>query len=150
MKFSYLWRDTQEADEIIITSHPVNKKQLLKIEKWLDQEPELLVTNPLNNRKIKVAVSEIESIEAMGHMSRVSLKNNGDYFLQRRIKEVESLKLANFARINQSVVINLACIDSFEASDHAKLLLYTKGDKEYVVSRYYAKQIKERLAWLKN
>lgn len=145
MKLNYLWRDTQPIDEIIITSHPVNKKQLLKAENWLNHESELVLINPLNNRKVKVFLSEIESIEAMGHLSRVYLTDQTEYFLQQRLKEAEALKLPNFARINQSAIINLTCIKSFEASDNAKLLLYTKGGKEYMVSRYYGKQIKERL-----
>ncbi|MCS8617997.1 LytTR family transcriptional regulator DNA-binding domain-containing protein [Latilactobacillus curvatus] len=49
-------------------------------------------------------------------------------------------------RINNTTILNLQQVANFAVGSNVRLVVYTQSGRQYIVSRYYAKQIKE---WLK-
>lgn len=145
MKIYYSWQEEQPADEIIIRSNPINKEQVHLVEEALKKSETVAVINPLNNRTVILALTEIERIDSFGHLCKVFTEEQQEFLLQKRLKEVEQLNFANFQRINNSTVLNISKVSSFAAGEHARLEIYTKKNQKYIVSRHYAKLIKERV-----
>lgn len=146
MKLNFYWEEKQATNRVDIFSHPINQKQVSKIKELFNQT--LLLTEPSNNRKKVIPIDEIESIISLGHLSKVTLINQENYFYDKRLKELHYLEELHFNQINQSTIINLNQISSFQAEKHARLELITKSNQHYIVSRHYTKQLKERLLCL--
>ncbi|WP_420167129.1 LytTR family DNA-binding domain-containing protein [Bacillus coahuilensis] len=91
-------------------------------------------------------MQQIEVITSLGHLSKVILSNQEEYLLDMRLKELKQFEANGLFRINNSTILNLSQISSFRSGDYARLEVYTKNDKKYLVSRHYAKLIKERLS----
>lgn len=146
MKLNFYWEEKQSTNRVDIFSHPINQKQVSKIKELFNQT--LLLTEPSNNRKKVIPVDEIEAIISLGHLSKVTLINQENYFYDKRLKELRYLEELHFNQVNQSTIINLNEISSFQAEKHARLELITKSNQHYIVSRHYTKQLKERLLCL--
>lgn len=150
MKFNFTWSKEIASDEVLITANPSNKTKILEIQQHFDQENELLVLDPRNNRSKKIDLMEVVTFEAMGHVAKVSLDNQQHYIIQKRLKELTFLEKAGFHRINNSQILNLQQVESFGLGEHARLEVFTKTNQHYIVSRHYAKTIKERLSCANN
>lgn len=150
MNINFTWVKEKALNEIDIFANPENKPRLLHLEKHLNQEQDILVIDPKNNRSVKLPLHQIESFETMGHLVKVNLLNQQNYLMQKRLKELINLEKENFYRINNSQILNLSSIQSFQLGEHARLEVQTKTDTTYVVSRHYAKNIKERLSCSNN
>lgn len=146
MKINYSWDITYKTDEVAIQANPVNKKIIQQIENYLIQEPQLEVINPKNERKMKLAYSQIQTIEAMDHLSKVYTQDNKVYYTKGRLKELEKLSNYGIIRINNSTMLNLREIQSFKSGKYSRLEVLTKNMQVHLVSRHYAKQIKEELS----
>ena len=145
MKLNITYSEEKNQEEIEIISHPSNQSFLNQLTKNFNQPQTLIVTQPSNNRQKIIAISDIEAITALGHLSKVTLTNQESYFYSKRIKELTFLNQHNLYQINQSTFINLMCVTSFQVEKHARLEILTHSQTSYIVSRHYVKQIKERL-----
>jgi len=135
MKINFHWNNEKAIDEVDLISHPHNKEQL---------------THPSNNRKQLIPISQIEAITSLGHLTKVLTIENEFFFLNNRLKELNYLEDNGLYQINQSTLINLKEIKLFQTEKHARLELITKTNQHYLVSRHYAKKIKERLLCTNN
>lgn len=145
MKFSYIWKNDKPASEIDIISHPSNKEFLSTFELRFFQSMTLNATDFKTNRQVKIELSNIEVIEASGHFTKIFLLDGTKLLLNKILKELSYLESFGLVRINNSMILNLNQIHSFASGAHARLEVITKQQNKYVVSRYYAKSIKEKL-----
>lgn len=146
MKFNYVWEAEKKLDEIDLISHPQNKKILERLQKNFQEGHSLTAVDPLTNRNRLVQIDEIEAISAMGHMSKVTLVDQSELFLTKKLKELVYLETLDLYRVNNSTILNLGCVQSFSSGEHARIEVKTLADNSYLVSRHYAKLIKERLS----
>lgn len=147
MKLNFIWDKKQEMDQVDIKAHPVNKEKLESLKQGLYSSMTLSVQNPKNNRKLRIDIQQVEVIVSLGHLSKTILVSKEEYILQKRLKELQTLEENGFFRINNSTILNLSQVDSFSSSEYARLEVFTKNNNRYLVSRHYAKLIKERLLW---
>lgn len=145
MKFNYSWFESYATNEIGITLHPNNRHLKKKIEASIRFENQLLVIDPSNERQMKLDFDRIFMIEAMDNLSKVYTTDNEIYFVKGRLKEFEKYRSLGIFRINNSVILNISQISSFKSGDYARLEVYTKDEQIFIVSRHYAKQIREAL-----
>lgn len=145
MKLNIIWNKQKEKDCIDIISHPINQKLVTSWQNQWQQTTTLQAIQPTNQRTLLVALTEIEAIETMGHMSKIRLLSGNDLWLQKKLKELTYLESSGFYRINNSTILNIQQISAFSAGKHARLEVFTKNHQRYIVSRHYAKQIKEHL-----
>ncbi|MDT2436585.1 LytTR family DNA-binding domain-containing protein [Enterococcus avium] len=150
MNINFTWVKEKALNEIDIFANPENRAKLERLEKLLQQEQEIVAIDPKNNRSIKLPLDQIVSFETMGHLVNVHLINQQNYLMQKRLKELVTLESQNFYRINNSQILNLSCVQSFQLGEHARLEVHTKTDSTYIVSRHYAKKIKEELSCSNN
>ena len=145
MKLNFIWDKKQEMDEVEIKAHPVNKEKLEPLKQELCSSQMFNVQNPKNNRKLRIDIQQVEVIVSLGHLSKIISASKEEYLLQKRLKELLTLEANGFFRINNSTILNLSQVASFRSSDHARLEVFTKNNNKYLVSRHYAKLIKEKL-----
>lgn len=145
MKINYTWKKSYSSEEIGVILNPLNEHLKANLEKNLLDSPMLEVFNSSNNRKTSISCLSVFSIEAMGHLSIVRTVDNKTFYVKGRLKEFEYLEEFYIRRISNSVLLNLSQIESFNATKYACLEVQTKLGETYIVSRHYAKQIKEKL-----
>ncbi len=146
MKLIFNWDRERTIDEIEIISNPVHKEKLASLKDRLFSDKTLNVQNPKNNRKLRIDIQQVEVIESLGHLTKIVLANNEEYLHEKRLKELQDLEANGLYRINNSTILNLSQVTSFKSGKHARLEVFTKNNKKYLVSRHYAKMIKERLS----
>ncbi|MFP7473448.1 LytTR family DNA-binding domain-containing protein [Niallia taxi] len=146
MKLNFIWDKNKELDEVDIKAHPINKDKLETIKQVLGSSITLNVQNPKNNRKLRIDIQQVEVIVSLGHLSKTILASKEEYLLQKRLKELQTLEANGFFRINNSTILNLSQVASFRSSEFARLEVFTKNNNKYLVSRHYAKLIKEKLS----
>ncbi|GCF94375.1 hypothetical protein NRIC_22660 [Enterococcus florum] len=144
MIFNYIWQQEKAVNEIDVISHPFNREKLKQLEQTLQHSTTISVIDPKNNRTKLLAVPLIETITAMGHQSKICTTAGERFFLSKKLKELGDLEQQQLFRINNSTILNLTHAASFAAGQHARLEVQTKTGNTYIVSRHYAKQIKER------
>lgn len=81
----------------------------------------------------------------MAHLSKVTTINHEIFYTQGPLKQFEALKNTTLIRINNGTIINLALIISFNNGKYARLEVQTKT-RAFIVSRHYAKQLKEKMS----
>ncbi|MCL1698323.1 MULTISPECIES: LytTR family DNA-binding domain-containing protein [unclassified Lysinibacillus] len=145
MKFNYIWKNNQPSSEIEIISNPSNKELLSTIEQRFFQSITLSATDFKTNRQVMIELKDIEAIEASGHFTKIFLINGTELLLNKILKELSYLESFGLVRINNSMILNLNQIHSFASGSHARLEVITKQQNKYIVSRHYAKSIKEKL-----
>lgn len=146
MKLNFIWDKKQEINKVDIKAHPVNKDKLETLKQGICTDVTLNVQNLKNNRKLRIDIHQIEVIVSLGHLSKILLASKEEYLLQKRLKELQTLEANGFFRINNSTILNLSQVASFRSSEYARLEVFTKNDNKYLVSRHYAKLIKEKLS----
>ncbi|MFJ5763799.1 LytTR family DNA-binding domain-containing protein [Lysinibacillus sp. NPDC093210] len=145
MKFNYIWKNKQSTSEIDIISNPSNKELLLTFEQHFSQPIKLSATDFKTNRQVMIDLNNIEAIEASGHFTKIFLVDGTELLLNKILKELAYLESFRLVRINNSMILNLNQIHSFASGSHARLEVITKQQHKYIVSRHYAKSIKEKL-----
>lgn len=150
MNINFTWVKEKALNEIDIFANPENRIVLERLEQQLQQEREILAIDPKNNRSVKIQLDQILSFETMGHLVKIYLLNQQEYILQKRLKDLTDLENLNFYRINNSQILNLNAVHSFQLGEHARLEVHTKTGSTYVVSRHYSKKIKEKLSCSNN
>lgn len=145
MKFNFHWNATKDTNQVDLISHPDNKELLHSLENYINKDRTLLVTHPSSGRHQVIQVSDIESVTSLSHLSKITLKNQDSFFYSKRLKELSFLESYDLFQINQSTLINLREIKLFQTEKYARIELITKSNQHYMVSRHYAKTIKEKL-----
>lgn len=141
----FKWDWKQAIDKATVTLHPSNKKYIGKITRSFNFENQIEVIHPKNKRKLKIDGSQIYLIEAMDELSKLYTVNNQIYYIKGRLKDLESLSLKNLIRINNSTILNINQVTEFKTAKYARIEVHTKNAECFIVSRHYAKKVKE---WL--
>jgi len=145
MKFNFIWKNNKSSSEIEIISNPSNKELLSTFEQQFFQSITLSATDFKTNRQVMIELNNIEVIEASGHFTKIFLIDGTELMLNKILKELSYLESFGLVRINNSMILNLNQIRSFASGSHARLEVITKQQNTYIVSRHYAKSIKEKL-----
>ncbi|WP_125566641.1 LytTR family DNA-binding domain-containing protein [Companilactobacillus insicii] len=145
MKINFEWDDSYSISEVGIKLNPKKRELKDKLKNFLSDKTHIEVINPKNNRRFLLSCSQILSIEAMDNLSKVYTTNNEIFYTNVRLKKLEEITNANLFRINNSVILNLAEVIDFNTGKYARLEVHTKGNQSFIVSRYYAKRLKEEL-----
>jgi len=146
LKINHIWNNSKNIDEIDLISHSKNKATLQKIETCLNKGIQINVIEIKNNRTVLIHTSDIEVITSLGHMSQVLTFEGNKYYLNKRLKELTYLEKESLFKINQSTILNLETIVKFNVEQHSRLTVTTTNKNNYLISRHYAKNIKERLS----
>lgn len=150
MKIYHSWDEKMTLNEVNIRIHPVNKNIVQRIEKVLKEDSAVEVINPKNERMVIIDCSSIYLIEAMDHLSKLITIDDEVFYIKGRLKDLEGKLQKKVLRINNSTLLNINEIESFKNGNHARLEVHTKNQQVHIVSRHYAKNIKEELKCLKN
>ncbi|MBL3530298.1 LytTR family transcriptional regulator [Companilactobacillus zhachilii] len=145
MKVNFNWDALYSLTEIGMQLNPQNYHLKNKLESFLSDRVHIEVINPKNERRSLLDCSQILSIEAMDSLSKVYTINNEVFYTKGRLKNFEILEGTNLFRINNNVVINLAEVTGFKTGKYAQLEVFTKEQQVFIVSRHYAKKLKEEL-----
>lgn len=146
LKINNIWSDLKSIDEIDIVSHPKNEKTIDRIEAYLKKGTQINVLEIKTNRIVLIQVSEIESIILIGHISQVLTLEGYNYYLNKRLKDLSYLQSESLFKVNQSTILNLETIVKFNVEQHSRLMVTTNSKNDYLISRHYAKNIKEKLS----
>ena len=141
----FKWDLKQAIDKATITLHPDNKKYASKITRSFNFKDQVEVINAKNERRLKIDISQIYLIEAMDHLSKLYTVNNQVYYIRGRLKDLEKLALKNLMRINNSTILNMDQVTEFKKATYARIEVHTKNAESFIVSRHYAKKVKEGL-----
>lgn len=140
------WVDVLPLNELHLSANPENRNEVEKIISGLVTKEVLQLINPVNNRNVKVEFSKIISIESYTQMSIVRVfEERQEYYINKRLKELDFLNRFGLFRVNNSVMINIKNVQSFQVIENARMDVVMKDNSSYVVSRHYAKKIKEEL-----
>lgn len=145
MKFDYQWDSGFDPVTIRLTGHPRNREWLQRMISKLTDGERLTVVDPRNQRTYKLGYNEIVVIEALDRQSRVQTITGRIYYVNGRLKAIVGLSNHGLVRINRSTILNLEHVVSFGTEKYARLIVEVDDGRQYVVSRHYAKQIREVL-----
>lgn len=143
MKFNVRFNNNVNKDVINLESHEINKELVNDLINIF--ETKITLIDIKTNKFIKVSVNQIESIESFTHLSKVNLVDDSLFYIKGRIKEFSNFTQYKIVKINNSQLFNLSHINQFSSDKASRLLVISKSNKEYIVSRYYAREIKEML-----
>ncbi|ULG72217.1 LytTR family DNA-binding domain-containing protein [Macrococcus brunensis] len=143
MKFHFIFKESQSKEITNIIAHPDNEK-LLK-EQFLSVEIKIELNELRTNRNVQVYLSDIEAISSFTHKSKVRLTNGEGYYIKGRLKDLEYLGNHGLNRINNQEMINIKEVTHYSIDSGSRLIVNCKSGNDYIVSRYYAKSIKEKL-----
>ncbi|RRK09686.1 LytTR family transcriptional regulator [Lactiplantibacillus garii] len=141
MKIEYDWRAGMDRETLYVTAHPSNRQWVTKL---LHQE-QLTVQSALNGHTYRLDYHEIVTITALTQQSCVRTLSGQTYYVAGRLKALQYLAAAGLMRINNTTILNLALITNFGTEKYARLVVETTTGQQLIVSRHYAKQIREAL-----
>lgn len=143
MKFNENFNNHLNKDVIHLESHESNKNLVNNLINFF--EAKITLIDIKTNKSIKVSVNQIESIESFTHLSKVNLVDDSLFYIKGRIKEFSDFTQYKIVKINNSQLFNLRHINQFSSDKASRLLIISNSNKEYIVSRYYSREIKEML-----
>lgn len=143
MKFNVNFNNHLNIDVIHLESHEINKEFVHDLINFF--ETKITLIDIKSNKSIKVSVNPIESIESFTHLSKVILVDNSLFYIKGRIKELKYLTKYKIVKINNTQMFNLRHLNQFSSDKSSRLLIQSNSNNEYIVSRYYSKEIKEML-----
>ncbi|ODJ51518.1 LytTR family DNA-binding domain-containing protein [Brochothrix thermosphacta] len=146
MKINNIWDNNKVTNQIDIISHPLNEHIVENMHECLKKSKKISVIEIKSSRNVLIQLSDIEVITSLGHLSQISTSEGKKYYFNKKLKELTYLEKHLFYRINQSTILNVDDIISFNVSANSRLEVVTKKQNTYLVSRHYAKNIKERLS----
>ncbi|WJH30587.1 LytTR family transcriptional regulator [Paenibacillus sp. CC-CFT742] len=144
MKVTFETDASMERSLAKIVTNPAEQMRWDEIDKAISHlERQLVVINPKNNRNVQIQPSSILAIESEDRMCNVRVISGESYLLGKRLKYVEEdLDSSQFLKINNSTMINVKHIQTFAATDHARIQVELKDGSSYYVSRYYIKNFR--------
>ncbi len=103
------------------------------------------ITGYINGEAYSLMLSDVLYFEAVDE--RVfAYTENELYEIKSRLYELEEdYRDRMFIRCSKSVIVNISKINSFRPAPHTRLLAKMKNGEEIVISRMYAKALKQRL-----
>ncbi len=103
------------------------------------------ITGYINDAAFVLTLSDILYFEAVGE--RVFAYTESElYEIKRRLYELEeNYSDRMFIRCSKSIIVNISKISSFRPAPDTRLLAKMKNGEEIVISRMYAKALKQRL-----
>ncbi|WP_424348817.1 LytTR family transcriptional regulator DNA-binding domain-containing protein [Latilactobacillus sp. 5-91] len=145
MHFIFKWGSNYSPETVVIQGHSKHQELIESALKSLQFDQTIQVRNRQNERQQKISLDTVEAFTSMGHLSKVYTVDGSIYYYGSTLKQMAVFNQMGFSRINNTTVLNLNQVVNFKAGKNAKLSVFTQLGKEYVVSRHYAQQIKERL-----
>ncbi|MBE7684357.1 LytTR family DNA-binding domain-containing protein [Paenibacillus sp. P13VS] len=147
MKVTFQTDASMERSLAKIVTNPAEQQRWEEIDKAISHlEKQLVVINPKNNRNVQIQPSSILAIESEDRMCNVRVVSGESYLLGKRLKYVEEdMDSSQFLKINNSTMINVKHIQTFAATDHARIQVELKDGSSYYVSRYYIKNFRGKL-----
>lgn len=145
MKIKWFFDPQLDRNQANISLHSSQRHLISRFEQTFQEEPILEVIDPQTNRKTYLSVTKILAIEAMDHLSKVYLLHEEVVYAKGRLKDFAYLANAGLVRINNTTIINLNEIKSFQTERNACLSVYTTQAQVFRVSRHYVKMIRQQL-----
>lgn len=145
MKIKWFFDTQLDRNQANISLHPSQRHLISRFEQTFQEEPILEVIDPQTNRKTYLPVTKILAIEAMDHLSKVYLLHEEVVYAKGRLKDFAYLANAGLVRINNTTIVNLNEIKSFQTERNACLSVYTTQAQVFRVSRHYVKMIRQQL-----
>ncbi|WP_414055012.1 LytTR family DNA-binding domain-containing protein [Macrococcus equi] len=143
MKVNVQFNNTLKSNLLNIETHETNKELINNFITYL--ETQLTLIDIKTNKSIRISVNNIECIESFTHLSKVKLIDDAQYYIKGRIKELQNLKQFGIVKINNNQMFNIGHLYSFSIDKGSRLIIQSNYKNEYIVSRFYAKEIKEML-----
>lgn len=144
MKIKWFFDPQLDRNQANISLHPSQRHLVSRFEQTLQEEPILEVIDPQTHRKKYLPVTKILAIEAMDHLSKVYLLHEEVVYAKGRLKDFAYLADVGLVRINNTTIINLNEIESFQTERNACLSVYTTQKQVFRVSRHYVKMIRQQ------
>ncbi|WP_186380928.1 LytTR family DNA-binding domain-containing protein [Paenibacillus xylanexedens] len=147
MKLIFEISSLLERSTAKIVTHPEEQQHWDSIREAIQQmDTKMVVINAKNNRNVQIPLSSIAVIQSEDRLCSVRLITGEYYLLPKRLKFVEEdLSEQHFVRINNQTIINTACIQTFAATQQARIQVELVDGSSYYVSRYYIKQFRGKL-----
>ncbi|WP_297079095.1 LytTR family DNA-binding domain-containing protein [uncultured Enterococcus sp.] len=145
MKLNWFFEPNRDSEKIDIHLHPTNKNVASQITSLLQPERKLEVSDPITQRKSYVTCRDVFWIESMDHVSKLYTLDQQVFYLKGRLKEFNNLVEWGLIRINNTTILNLNQVISFQTDRNACLTVYTKNEHYFRISRHYTKAIRQQL-----
>lgn len=144
MKVTFETDASMERRLAKVVTNPAEQQRWEEIDNAISHlEKQMVVINPKNNRNVQIQPSSILAIESEDRMCNVRVISGESYLLGKRLKYVEEdMDSSQFLKINNSTMINVKHIQTFAATDHARIQVELKDGSSYYVSRYYIKNFR--------
>lgn len=143
MKLSVIY-DKNREEEIIVVAH--EKTKLIEdIEKMITLQNNMLIGFRENNI-VPFDIEETICFQIEGNKLYAHL-NDGKVMLKNRLYEIEEKLDGKYLKINQSCIVKVEQIKSFEASIAGALMVTLKNGYRDYVSRRQVKAVKERMGF---
>lgn len=146
MKIIFNWDSKCAQDTIVVHSQPQNQATVESAFKKLTFDQSIQVRDARTDRLQNISLTAIESFTAFGYLAKVATIDGNDYYYPSNLKQLAPFSQNSFLRINNTTILNLQQVANFAVGSNARLVVYTQSGRRYIVSRYYARQIRE---WLK-
>lgn len=103
------------------------------------------ITGYINDAAFVLTLSDVLYFEAVGERVFAYTENELYEIKSRLYTLEENYRDCMFIRCSKSVIINISKISSFRPAPDTRLLAKMKNGEEIVISRMYAKALKQRL-----
>lgn len=144
MKLNWFFEPNRDPTQVDIHLHLTKRTLVERIERAIQPEVVLEVSEITTGRKRQLAMDTVVFIEAMDHVSKLYTIDQQVFYLKGRLKEFDYLTTNGMVRINNTTILNLAKVSSFQTERNACLRVYTKNES-FRVSRHYTKAIRQYL-----
>ena len=136
--------DKAREEEIIIYAH--DKTELVSEIEELVASKSVELFGYKENTTLKITASDVfcftvESNKIYAHLAKDKL------LIKKRLYEVEETLGKSFVKINQSCIVNISKIESFNASFAGALMVTLKNGYKDYISRRQIKTVKERIGF---
>lgn len=135
---------SQKKEEQVIIECVNMTKEFEDIKEYVLMKGNVL-TGYLNGAVYLIQLADILYFEAVGE-EVFAYTNKEVYFVKNRLYELEELyKNQKFIRCSKSVLINILMVESIRPTLNSRYLIKMKNGEDLMVSRLYAKQVKQRI-----
>ncbi|MGK0554359.1 LytTR family transcriptional regulator DNA-binding domain-containing protein [Macrococcus capreoli] len=143
MKINIQYNNHLIENLVNIETHETNKELINNFVNIFETKVTLLDIRM--NKSIRTNINNIESIETFTHLSKVNLIDKSQYYIKGRLKDFENFNQYKIVRINNNQMFNLYHLYSISVDKGSRLIIQSSSQNEFIVSRFYAKKIKEML-----
>lgn len=142
MKFKTIITENEEP--IVVIYAPKRTNAIIELESYIDNLSEIVHAYK-NNLIENIPLSEIYCFCI--NDGKLNIYTKDDKFLVKyKLYEIEELIDESFVKINQSCIVRISAIESFNASFKGTLVVKLKNGFTDYVSRRQMKKVKERIS----